>query len=256
MIDEWAGTTRPARIIPLTLIPLWDAELAAAEVRRCAGKGSHAIVFSECPPALKLPSIFSGYWDPMFRACDETDTVINIHVGSSSSRISTADDAPPDMTLCLTYVNSILAFSDWLYGGLFEEFTNLKVAMAESQAGWMPFAAERVDNTWKKGNEKWTASVAKAVRRATELPSSKVQGHIFACIFDDLEGLKNRDTIGMKQLLFETDFPHADSTYPNSAKTAADMVAAAGLSEDEIYQFVRGNAIELYGLDNYFGVMK
>jgi predicted TIM-barrel fold metal-dependent hydrolase len=255
-IDEWAGTARPTRIIPLTLIPLWDATLAAKEVYRCANKGSHAIAFSECPPYLQLPSIFSGYWDPMFRACDETDTVINVHVGSSSNLISTASDAPRDMTLCLTYVNSMLTFSDWLYGGIFELFPGLKLALAESQAGWIPFAAERVDNTWKKGNEKWAETVATARRRATELPSSQVQGHVFACIFDDLEGLRNRDVIGMKQLLFETDYPHADSTFPHSIKTAEEMVAAAGLSEQEIYQFLRGNAIDLYGLDHYFGIEK
>jgi predicted TIM-barrel fold metal-dependent hydrolase len=254
IIDEWCGPERPARLIPLTLIPLWDPELAAAEVRRCADKGSHSIAFSECPPYLNLPSIFSGHWDPLFQACDETDTVVNIHVGSSSNLISTASDMPPDMTLCLTYVNSMLAFTDWLYAGMFELFPNLKLVLAESQAGWMPFAAQRVDNTWLKGNEKWTESVGHAKRRAKELPSSKVEGHIFACIFDDLAGLKYRNDIGMKQLLFETDFPHADSTFPHSMKTALQMIEAAGLSETEIHQFVRGNAIELYKLDEYFGV--
>ncbi|MET0421889.1 MAG: amidohydrolase family protein [Acidimicrobiia bacterium] len=254
MIDEWCGTERPARLIPLTMIPLWDAELASEEIRRCADKGSHAVMFSECPPYLNLPSIYSGSWDPMFRACDETDTVINIHVGSSSNLISTAPDAPPDMGLCLTYVNSLLSLTDWLYSGVFELFPNLRVALAESQAGWIPFAAQRVDNTWKKGNEKWTESVAKATRRATVLPSSQLDGHIFACIFDDLEGLRNRDLIGMKHLLFETDFPHADSTFPHSLKTAEELVTMAGLNEQETYQFLRGNAIDLFKLDKYFGI--
>jgi predicted TIM-barrel fold metal-dependent hydrolase len=78
MIEDWCGdTTKAERLIPLTLIPLWDPELAAAEVRRCAAKGSHAIAFSECPPYLGLPSIYSGAWDPLFAACQESDTVIN-----------------------------------------------------------------------------------------------------------------------------------------------------------------------------------
>jgi predicted TIM-barrel fold metal-dependent hydrolase len=255
MIDEWCGDERPARLIPLTLIPLWDAELAASEVRRCAEKGSHAIAFSECPPYLGLPSIFSSYWDPLFAACEETDTVINQHVGSSSALLNTASDSPADMRLCLLYVNSLLAFTDWLYSGTFELFPNLRVALSESQAGWIPFAAMRVDNTWSKGNQKFSASIAKdAGRRARELPSSQAEGHIFACIFDDVVGLKLRDEIGMQHLLFETDYPHADSTYPHSRKTATELVEASGLNERETYDFLRGNAINLYRLDKYFGI--
>ncbi len=253
MIDEWCGSERPARLIPLTLIPLWDPELAAREVHRCAAKGSHAIAFSECPPYLGLPSIYSGHWDPLFKACSETDTVVNLHVGSASKLVVTAADAPGDMTLCLTYINSLLAFSDYLYSGIFELFPDLKISLAESQAGWIPFAAERIDNTWKKGNEKFTESITKG-RRATVLPSSQVRDHIFACVFDDLEGLKNRETVGVNQILFETDFPHSDSTYPHSKKTLEELVSSAGLTEDETYLVTRGNAIALYGLDKYFGI--
>jgi predicted TIM-barrel fold metal-dependent hydrolase len=250
MIDDWHGTGG-ARLIPNTLIPLWDAELAAAEVRRCAEKGSHSIAFSECPPYLGLPSIFSGHWDPLFQACDETDTVINMHVGSASKLVVTASDAPPDMTLCLTYVNSLLAFSDWLYSGTLQLFPNLKIALSESQVGWIPFVAQRVDNTWKKGNEFFAA---RGARRATELPSSVIPGRVFGCIFDDYEGLRNRDVVGIDQILLETDFPHTDSTYPNSEKVLGDMMIEAGLNDEEIWKVTRGNAIHAYGLDKYFGV--
>lgn len=250
MIDEWCGSA-PGRLIPLTIVPLWDADLAAAEVRRCASKGSHAIAFSECPPYLNLPSIYSGHWDPMFEACQETDTVINMHVGSSSQLIRTAPDAPSDMTLCLTYVNAMLAFSDWLYSGNLQLFPGLKIALSESQVGWIPFAAQRVDNTWKKGNEYFTHA---GERRATELPSSVIPGRVFGCVFDDLEGLRNRAAVGLEQILFETDYPHSDSTFPLSAKAATDMIGAAGLSESEAHAVLRGNAIKAYSLDQHFGI--
>src|SRR5205085_9808505 len=69
MIEDWCGGPGHGRLIPLTMIPLWDAELAAAEVRRCADKGSHAVTFSENPVPLGLPSVHSGVWDPFFQAC-------------------------------------------------------------------------------------------------------------------------------------------------------------------------------------------
>ncbi|MBV8463559.1 MAG: amidohydrolase family protein, partial [Acidimicrobiales bacterium] len=74
MVEEWCGPASSGRLIPLTLVPLWDAELAAAEVRRNAERGVRAVCFSEIPPFLGLPSVHDPgrYWDPFFRACAET----------------------------------------------------------------------------------------------------------------------------------------------------------------------------------------
>ena len=74
MIDDWCGADANGRLIPLTLVPLWDPVLAAAEVRRCAAKGSYAIAFSENPSKLGLASMYSGDWDVLWAAAEETDT--------------------------------------------------------------------------------------------------------------------------------------------------------------------------------------
>jgi predicted TIM-barrel fold metal-dependent hydrolase len=78
---------------------------------------------------------------------------------------------------------------------------------------------------------------------------------IYGCIFDDEIGLANRDVIGMDQICFETDYPHADSTFPHSKATAEKICAEAGLDDDEIYKFLRGNAIRAFGLER-FGIAK
>ena len=77
---------------------------------------------------------------------------------------------------------------------------------------------------------------------------------MFGCIFDDLQGLIDRDAVGIGQIMIETDFPHKDSTYPHSEKVISGLVKAAGLDEIETRQVVRGNAIGVYGLDRYFGI--
>jgi hypothetical protein len=79
-------------------------------------------------------------------------------------------------------------------------------------------------------------------------------GRLFGTIFDDLEGLRNREAVGMGQIMIETDFPHKDSTYPHSEKVVSELVTAAGMNQTEIHQLVRGNAISVYGLDRYFGI--
>jgi hypothetical protein len=74
-IDGWCGQA-PGRFIPLSIPPIWDPELMAAEVRRVAAKGSHAVTFSENPSKLGWPSFHSDHWDPFWRACEEEGTVV------------------------------------------------------------------------------------------------------------------------------------------------------------------------------------
>ena len=65
-IDEWCGS-QPGRFIPLALPAIWDPEVLAAEVRRTAAKGAHAVTFSENPSKLGWPSVHSDHWDPSGR---------------------------------------------------------------------------------------------------------------------------------------------------------------------------------------------
>src|SRR3546814_5564111 len=71
MVEEWCGDSDGA-LLPLTIVPLWDAELAAKEVRRNAERDVRAVCFSEIPPHLGLPSIHSGEWDPFIRSEEHT----------------------------------------------------------------------------------------------------------------------------------------------------------------------------------------
>lgn len=246
MIEEWCGGGGRGRLIPLTLVPLWDVELAAREVERCAARGSHAITFSENPPALGLPSMYSGYWDPLWTACEANDTVVNLHVGSSSKLPTTANDANILVLPTLLWQNSMLAMTDWLLSGTLVRFPTLKVALSEGQVGWIPFVLERIDISWglRRNDPEIRALLP-------EPPSSYLGDRWFGCIFDDLAGLQLRESVGMGQICFETDYPHVDSTYPHSRDTVNRLATVAGLSDAEVVQFVRGNAVRCYGLERY-----
>lgn len=244
MIDDWCAGDGYGRLIPLTLVPLWDGELAAAEVRRCAEKGSHAICFSESPPALDLPSIYTDFWEPLWRACEDTSTVVNMHVGSSSTFARTSDDAPPLIPLALTHEGTEHALADWLCSGILERYPTMKIALSEGQAGWIPFLLERLDRSYQQ----WSGLAGVTI---SQPPSTYMKGRVYACSFEDYTGLMLRDQIGMGQIMFETDYPHTDSTFPDSAAVAERMVKTAGLNEDETRALLRGNAIECYGLARY-----
>jgi hypothetical protein len=133
MVEEWCGPEARGRLIPLTLIPLWDADLAAEEVRRNAARGVRAVAFSEIPPHLGLPSIHTDYWDPFLRACDETGTVVAMHIGSSSRMPSTSADAPPAVGSTITFANCCFSLVDWLMSG---KSCTRRVRSAGSRTSW------------------------------------------------------------------------------------------------------------------------
>jgi len=247
ILDEWCAGGGKGRLIPLSIIPLWDADLAAAEVRRTAAKGTSSIAFSEAPHALGLPTIYSGYWEPLWKACDETGTTVNMHIGSSSRMPSTSPDAPQAVGVTLNVQNSIHAAADWVWSGLFARYPNLKIALAEGQVGWMPFFYERMDSIWRRA-DMYEGNVRELL---PEPPSTYARRQIFGCIFEDFTGLGLRDVIGMNRIMLEIDFPHSDSTYPNTAKVASEMALAAGLTEEETHLLVRGAAIDCYNLGRY-----
>jgi predicted TIM-barrel fold metal-dependent hydrolase len=139
------------RLIPLTLVPLWDPVLAAAETRRCAAKGTASIAFTENAAKLGLPSLYTGAWDPLWAACEETATTVSMHIGSSSSMPTTSPDAPLAITMSLSSQNAQGALCDWVFSGTLCRFPALKIAFAESQVGWMPYLLERIDIVWHEG---------------------------------------------------------------------------------------------------------
>ncbi len=247
MIEEWCGGAGAGRLIPLTLIPLWDPHAAADEVRRCAAKGSYAICFSENPvPHLKLPSIHSGHWDPLFAACMETDTVVNLHIGSSSTFPVTTREAPRAVSLALTYQGASHALADWLTSGVLQRFPRLRMALSEGQVGWIPFILERLDQVW---NDRPVYGNLDGV--LVKPPSEYFRTQVWGCVFDDVAGLRLRDAMGIEQIMFEVDYPHGDSTWPNSMAVLEKIATQAELTEREVYLLARGNAIRCYGLERF-----
>ena len=241
MVEEWCGSSG-GRLLPLTLVPLWDARLAADEVRRNADRGVRAVAFSELPTYLGLPSIYTGHWDPFFAACQETGTVVAMHIGSGTKTPRASDrrarrggrhhhlrqqrgrDGRPALL------------------GVFHRFPGLKVLFAEAQIGWIPYVLERADDVWLT-HRGWSNSQL----HCPEPPSTYYRDHVFSCFFKDAVGVSLLDQVGEDNVVFETDYPHQDGTWPHSRQAAAEQFGH--LDQTVIDKIARGNAIRLLGLD-------
>jgi len=242
MLDEWCGPSS-GRLVPLGIIPLWDAQLAADEIRRTAARGMRAICFSEAPAFLGLPSIHTDYWDPVFRACEETSTVLMIHIGSSSRLTMPSDDAPLIMGTALLTNNVTMTLVDWMFSGVFERFSNLKVALAECQIGWVPYFLQISDEIWDL-HKGLTHNL-----KITRSPSSYFRTNMYVSAFNDNYGLHNLDWVGVDQVLLETDYPHSQTTWPDSKSIIQQQCESAGLDRTSVEKITRGNARKLFRLD-------
>ena len=171
--------------IPLCLIPLWDVELAAAETQRNADRGVRAICFSELPHHLKLPTIHSGYWDPLFQVCNDNGVTVCMHIGSSSTNPPASPDAPERRRRDARLQQ--LRWRRWPTGcspAKLIEFPKLKLAYSEGQIGWIPYVLERADTVWEH-HDSWQNSK----ERIPEPPSTYYYGRIFGCFTADHHGL-------------------------------------------------------------------
>jgi len=220
----------------------WDVELAAKEIERNAARGVRAVCFSELPTRLDLPSIHTGYWDPMVAACNDTGTTVCMHVGSSSTEAFSSKDAPAGVTGMVGFNNSMASLGDYLFSGKMVQFPKLKMAYSECHIGWLPYALERADTVWEE-HDAWQHSK----RLCPEPPSSSYYNRVFGCFTWDRHGVKSLDEVGEDNNCFETDYPHTDTTWPNSKEYCEKMLAE--VDDERKYKILRGNAIRMLKLD-------
>ena len=241
-IDTWCGTY-PGRFIPLSLPPLWDPELMADEVRRVAAKGCHAVTFSENPEKLGYPSYHADHWDPFFAACSDEGTVICLHIGSSSQLVMTSVEAPIDVLITLQPMNIVLAAADLLWSPVLRKFPNIKFALSEGSIGWIPYFLERVDYVYEH-HRAWTGQDF-----GDQLPSQLFRDRIITCFIDDPTGVEIRHRVGIDTITWECDYPHSDSTWPQSPERV--MKSLAGVPDDEIDKITHLNAMRHFRYDPF-----
>jgi predicted TIM-barrel fold metal-dependent hydrolase len=236
-IEEWAGTY-PDRIIPCQIPWLHDPELGAEEIRRNAALGFHAVTFPEALSNFGFPSIHTRHWDPIIAACEETETVICVHVGSAGSIPATTPDAPPDVPAILFGGYAMMTTVDWLYSLYAVRFPKIKIAMSEGGIGWVAGLMDRLvhcERSTEKFGTWWGLDISAhdALRR-----------NFWFCAVDDPTAYKVRDRIGVDKICYEVDYPHTDTSWPNTQELLRAQLA--GVPAEDAARITWQNASELY----------
>ncbi|MEL7207119.1 MAG: amidohydrolase family protein [Actinomycetota bacterium] len=240
-IDQWCGS-HPGRFIPLSVVPLWDPQLMADEVRRVGAKGCHAVTFSENPEKLGFPSLHDPHWDPFWAACADEGTVVAMHLASSSDVIIPSLSGPITTMITLQPANLIQAAADIIWSRVPQEFP-VTFALSEGGIGWIPYLLERADYVYEH-HRTWAGA-----HMGDRLPSEVFAEHFVACFIDDPVGVHLRDRIGVDRICWEADYPHSDSTWPRSPERLADQLD--GVGDEDVAAITHRNAMREFRYDPF-----
>jgi predicted TIM-barrel fold metal-dependent hydrolase len=237
MYEEW-WQPYPDRIIPCGITYLADPQVGADEIRRNAERGFRSVTLPERPHQIDLPSLFSGYWDPIVAACQETDTVISLHVGSSGMPPMAADSPMVGLGATLFGQMSLSACAEWVWSGLAARYPDIKIAMSEGGIGWVAMLLDRLDNVVTR------SGYGRGYHESGILPAEVLARNFWFCTIDDPSTIDTRHRIGIDHVMVEVDYPHGDSTWPDTQEVIGQVWGH--LPVDELRKLCHENAAALY----------
>jgi predicted TIM-barrel fold metal-dependent hydrolase len=236
LFDEWYSPY-PERIIPLGITFLSDPEKGADEIRRNAARGFRSVTLPDRPHWLGYPSLFTDYWDPIIEACVETETVVCLHFGSGGVEPQLPEGPFFQLATTTTAVSALYPCAEWLWSGYPVRHPDLKITMTEGGIGWVATMLDRLDNIVSRGHW-WSADTWGLP------PSEIVRRNFWFCTIDDPSTIDTRHRIGVENIMLEVDYPHADTTWPDTQSVVAE--AWGHIPETELRSMCCENAAQLY----------
>jgi predicted TIM-barrel fold metal-dependent hydrolase len=235
------------RLLPMALTPWWDVAASTREVERAHSLGLRGVVTCNAPQTRGAPDLGESHWDPFWTACSELEMPVNFHIGASESSLEWFGSSPwPSMSRdeklaigsALIYVENARVISNLIFSGVLERFPRLRFVSVESGIGWIPFILEALDYQLDE--------TSPGTRKRLSLrPSEYFRRQGYGCFwFERVAPALLIESIGVDNVMFETDFPHPTCLYPDALERVAEVMA--GTSAHVRRRVLQDNAAELY----------
>jgi predicted TIM-barrel fold metal-dependent hydrolase len=226
-----------SRLLGVGYIPFASPEGAVAEIRRAHRKGLRGALLPARPPS---GSWWDDAWTPVWHALVDCAMPAGLHVGFGFARRHRFDGGPAFMTdIVMTKLEMAAPLADLVFGGVLARFPDLRVVSVEAYVGWLPFVAEYMDHAVRVHGY-WNDLGLR------EPPSAYLRRQVYATFIEDPVGLRERHVLGVDNLMWSSDYPHGESTFPDSRGFVARQFA--GVPEEETRKMVCENARRLYRL--------
>lgn len=242
VLHDWCAED-PDRLAAAAVLPLHDGARALAEAERAAGLGARAVTFPHAPGDLGLATFYGGEWDPLLSFMEEAGLPLVVHIGPGVGAPAGArfDSLGALLTTASFHVAASLV--DAVFARVPTRHPRLDVVYVEGATGWLPFVDERMD-FFVRRPEVWD------VAASGRLPS-EVSRRLHASFIDDPYGVSRRREIGLSRMVWQCDFPHNDSFWPDSRSHLATLLA--DVPADEVRLLAEDNARRLLRLPRRAG---
>ena len=239
---DFCSTDR-ARLKGIAMINLDDVEDGIRELERVAKRGFAGAMITEYP--LEHRRYDQPEYEPFWAAAQALNMPLSLHTATRrQGKIRGAGERTfRDATSRATKAfYPALSMCDMIFSGVFERFPGLKLAIVEFELAWAPHVLSSMDYTYRERHEEALYRFKGALR-----PSDFFRRNVFLSFQEDAIGIRLRDAIGVDNMMWGSDYPHSESTFPQSRKILAEILA--GVPEDEQAKIAGGNTARLYGFD-------
>jgi predicted TIM-barrel fold metal-dependent hydrolase len=238
-LAEWCAHA-PGRLRGIALLDVVDVDAAVAELARTRARGLAGAAIPVSPPT--GTTYDDPVYEPLWAAAADLTTPLSLHI---------ATNRPPDEWRLLwtqwgfqgadRFVRDSLA--QMIFGGVFERHPTLRLVSVEHEASWVPHFLARLDETYTQRTPRdgW--------RRFADdsLPSDHFHRNVAVSFIEDRVGIALRHEIGTANLLWGSDYPHAESTFPRSRAILDRLLA--GVTPAERHAMTYTTTANLYGFD-------
>jgi predicted TIM-barrel fold metal-dependent hydrolase len=227
----------PERLVGAAQLPVDTPELAVAELEAALDMGYRAANIPLFPPA---GSYAEGDWDRLFAFAAESGIPVGMHILGLRDVERRYDHSGIYLTQnMMARLLMAEALGELINSGVLARHPSLRLVSVEAEIGWIPWVLDRMDHNWHR-HRHWTHN------ELTEEPSFYFHRQVLATFTKDFVGLRELSAIGVDNVMWSNDFPHAESNWPNSKKLADEWLA--DFDSEAKAKLLWKNAADLYHL--------
>ncbi|MCH2169523.1 amidohydrolase [Myxococcota bacterium] len=230
-------STDPRRLIGIGMAAVRTIEEGIEEVEQIKAMGFQGVMLCGDP---LVEDYHHPSYDPFWQACIDHGLPVNFHILTTRGDMGGAARGPAIINQIMTIRGNQNIITMMILGAVFERNPELRVIMVENDAGWIPHFGFRMDHAWER--HRWWMETGAIQRK----PSEYLKENVYATFQDDYSVKLVLDGLNLERVMWASDFPHGDGTYPESQEIATEMTNTMTSSQRQA--ILHDNAASLYQL--------